>query len=252
MSQCKSASAPCKIFLWRLRCLVFSMLSGPSDHSPPGGGGFKAGFVAVTASCHVVHLCFVTQWVATGHRQWPSSRSSTCRTRTVSFVVVSFTSGGTELLPSLALPMSLGGRQQGVSTRSLWVSSSTVLLCLGHASRSFQRVAVGHGCGPGPHLRSLFLTSAPSPARPLPDHCSGRLAGGCMRYRSTHVHRRLVQGHPSSTAVVPDQQQCTAVVPDQTAVHRRGAGSTAVHRRGAQSACSIVLLSSTNAFPPWA
>ena len=39
VSQCKSSSAPCKIFLWHLRRLVFSMLFGPSDRSPPRGGG---------------------------------------------------------------------------------------------------------------------------------------------------------------------------------------------------------------------
>ena len=38
VSQCKSASAPCKNFLWRLWRLVFPMLSGPSDRSPPWGG----------------------------------------------------------------------------------------------------------------------------------------------------------------------------------------------------------------------
>ena len=40
VSQCKSASAPCKNFLWRL---VSSMLSGPRDPPPPGGGGYKGG-----------------------------------------------------------------------------------------------------------------------------------------------------------------------------------------------------------------
>ena len=42
VSQCKSASAPsasCKNFLWRLWRLVLSMLFGPSDGSPAGGGG---------------------------------------------------------------------------------------------------------------------------------------------------------------------------------------------------------------------
>ena len=41
VSQRKSASAPsatCNNFLWRLWRLVFSMLFGPSDDSPPGGG----------------------------------------------------------------------------------------------------------------------------------------------------------------------------------------------------------------------
>ena len=44
-SQYKSASAPCKNFLW---CLVFSMLFGPSDAPPPswGGGDCKGGGIA--------------------------------------------------------------------------------------------------------------------------------------------------------------------------------------------------------------
>ena len=43
VSQCKSASAPCKHFLWRLRRLVFPVLSGPSDRSPPWGGRVRKG-----------------------------------------------------------------------------------------------------------------------------------------------------------------------------------------------------------------
>ena len=44
VSQCKSASAPCKNFLWRLWRLVFSVLSGPSDGFPhPRGGGVCKG-----------------------------------------------------------------------------------------------------------------------------------------------------------------------------------------------------------------
>ena len=39
VSQCKSASAPCTNFLWRLWRLVIPMLSGPRDRYPPGGGG---------------------------------------------------------------------------------------------------------------------------------------------------------------------------------------------------------------------
>ena len=43
VSQCNSASAPCKISLWCLQPLVFSMLFGPSDRPAPGGGGFAGG-----------------------------------------------------------------------------------------------------------------------------------------------------------------------------------------------------------------
>ena len=42
VSQCQSASAPsppCKKILWRLWRLVFSMIFGPSDRSPPTGKG---------------------------------------------------------------------------------------------------------------------------------------------------------------------------------------------------------------------
>ena len=48
VSQCKSALAPCKIFLWCLRRLVFSIHFGPSDRweLQGGGGGVACGRAA--------------------------------------------------------------------------------------------------------------------------------------------------------------------------------------------------------------
>ena len=68
VSQCESASAPCKNFLCRLQRLVFSMLFGPSDRSPPVGGDYKGGiryayaamFGGSFASCALI----CTDWSA--------------------------------------------------------------------------------------------------------------------------------------------------------------------------------------------
>ena len=49
MSQCKSASVPCKNFLWRL---VFPMLFGQSDCPAPGGGGYKGGIRYIWSVTH--------------------------------------------------------------------------------------------------------------------------------------------------------------------------------------------------------
>ena len=64
VSQCKSASAPCKIFLWRLQRLAFSVLFGPSDCSPPnGGGGLQGGGVRYLCAVGKLHI------VNKGHQQ---------------------------------------------------------------------------------------------------------------------------------------------------------------------------------------